>query len=83
MGSSSMFGDDDTNPAATDDSSPWGFTPKKNAGRGGLVKSLLEDADVPEFYIDRFDGLQVGGIVGAGDARRFIEQSGIDRKSVV
>lgn len=83
MGGSSMFGDDDdsntpaSGTAAADDSSPWGFTPKKSAGRGSLVKSLLADADVPEAYIDRFDAMQAAGNVSGSEARRLLEQSGI------
>lgn len=71
----SMFGDGG---ADIDDSSPWGFTPsKKSAGRGSLVKNLLADADVPDVYIDSFDGLQRGGFVEAGEARAFLGRCGI------
>jgi sorting nexin-8 len=72
--SSSMFGD---STADIDDSSPWGFTPKKNSGRGSLVKSLLANADVPDLYIDTFDSLQAGGSVLAADARQLLRDSGI------
>ena len=74
--SSSMFGD---SAADADDSSPWGFTPtkKSNGGRGSLVKNLLADADVPDLYVDTFDGLQRGGFVDAGDARSFLGRCAI------
>ena len=71
--SSSMFGD---SAADADDSSPWGFTPKKSSGKGSLVKSLLANADVPELYIDTFDSLQAGGSVVAADARQLLRDSG-------
>lgn len=67
--SSSMFGD---TVADADDSSPWSFTPKKNFGRGSLVKSLLADADVPDSYIDTFDSLQSSGNVSVSDARQML-----------
>ena len=73
--SSSMFGDGPADDV--DESSPWGFTPKKNSGRGSLVKSLLAHADVPELYIDTFDGLQAGGSVSASDVRQFLRDCGI------
>ena len=72
--SSSMFGD---TTADVDDSSPWGFTPKKNTGRGSLVKSLLANADVPDLYIDTFDSWQAGGTVTAADARQLLRDSGV------
>ena len=71
--SSSMFGDS----AAVDESSPWGFKPKKSTGKTNLVKSLLVNADVPELYVDTFDGMQAGGSVSAGDARQLLRDSGI------
>ena len=73
--SSSMFGD---STADVDETSPWGFTPKKNSGRGSLVKSLLANADVPDLYIDTFDGLQAGGNVAAADARQLLRDSGVN-----
>ena len=73
-GGTSMFGDDG---AGADESSPWGFTPKKNTGRGSLVKSLLANADVPDLYIDSFDSLQAGGSVSASDARQLLRDCGI------
>jgi sorting nexin-8 len=73
--SSSMFGD---STADVDESSPWGFTPKKNSGRGSLVKSLLANADVPDAYIDTFDSLQAGGNVVAADARQLLRDSGVN-----
>jgi len=63
-----MFGD----PASDANDSPWGFTPKKNTGRGSLVKALLADADVPDLYVDTFDGLQSGGTVSAQECRRLL-----------
>ena len=71
---SGMFGD---GTADVDESSPWGFTPKKNAGKGSLVKSLLANADVPDVYIDTFDSLQAGGNVVAADARQLLRDSGV------
>ncbi|KAF2768972.1 hypothetical protein EJ03DRAFT_336507 [Teratosphaeria nubilosa] len=69
----SMFGD-----AADEGPSPWGFTPsKKTAGRGNPVKSLLADADVPDPYIDAFDGLQRDGQVSEGDVGRLLTGSGV------
>lgn len=68
--SSGMFGDsvvDDAN------DSPWGFTPKKSAGRGNVVKSLLADANIPDAYIDTFDTAQTGaGRVSADECRRLL-----------
>lgn len=72
----SMFGD--SMAADVDDSSsPWGFTPKKSTGRKSLVKSLLANADVPDLYIDTFDGMQSSGSVSASDARRMLGNCGI------
>lgn len=72
--SSSMFDDTTEN---TD--SPWGFTPKKNTGkgRGNLVKSLLADADVPDLYIDTFDELQAAGTVNAQDCQQLLKDSNV------
>lgn len=72
-GSSSIFADT----AADNDQSPWGFTPKKNTGRGSLVKSLLADADVPDLYIDTFDAIQRGGSVQSADAQQLLAESGV------
>ncbi|KAI5368271.1 putative AH/BAR domain superfamily, sorting nexin-8/Mvp1, PX domain superfamily [Septoria linicola] len=73
--SSSIFADS----AAADeaDDTPWGFTPKRNAGRGSVVKTLLADADVPDLYIDTFDDLQQGDQVAAEDARKLLADSGV------
>ncbi|KAF7197922.1 Sorting nexin mvp1 [Pseudocercospora fuligena] len=72
-GSSSLFADSSAN-----DSAGWGFTPsKKGAGRGGLVRSLLADADVPDLYIDTFDTLQTAGNVKRDDCERLLKDSGI------
>ncbi|KAK5122127.1 hypothetical protein LTR85_004373 [Meristemomyces frigidus] len=73
--SSSIFGD----ASADANDSPWGFTPKKNAGRGSLVKSLLADADVPDLYVDTFDSLQSGGRSGAQECQRLLGESKISR----
>jgi len=73
--SSGMFGDSSVD--AND--SPWGFTPKKNTGRGSLVKSLLADADVPDLYVDAFDSLQSGGRVSAQECRRLLGHSNISQ----
>lgn len=70
---SSMFADS----AADDDTSPWGFTPKKNTGRGSLVKTLLADADVPDAYIDAFDAAQSAGQVDAQYGRRLLQEARI------
>src|ERR1700761_2994982 len=72
--SSSMFGD---STADIDESSPWGFTPKKNTGRGSVVRSLLANADVPDLYVDTFDNLQAGGSVSATDARELLRDCAI------
>ncbi|KAK0893541.1 Sorting nexin mvp1 [Friedmanniomyces endolithicus] len=70
--SSTMFGEPE---AGNGDDSPWGFTPnKKTAGKGELVKSLLANADVPELYVDTFDGMQAGGTVSAEEARRLLQE---------
>ncbi|WPG99164.1 Sorting nexin mvp1 [Acrodontium crateriforme] len=71
--SSSMFGDS----TADDNDSPWGFTPKKNTGRGNLVRSLLADADVPDLYIDTWDAWQLGGSVNASQCRQLLKNSKI------
>ena len=71
--SSTMFGEPE---AGNGDDSPWGFTPsKKTAGKGGLVKSLLANADVPELYVDTFDGMQTGRSVSAQEARRLLQET--------
>ncbi|EMC98386.1 hypothetical protein BAUCODRAFT_32418 [Baudoinia panamericana UAMH 10762] len=71
--SSSMFGDDGN--AAGGDDSPWGFTPsKKGAGRGGLVKSLLAGASMPDSYVDAFDAMQTGGSVSAQDCQKLLHE---------
>ena len=54
-----------------------GFTPKKNTGKGNMVKSLLANADVPDLYIDTFDQLQEGGNIPASNARQLIRNCGI------
>ncbi|KAK5136914.1 hypothetical protein LTR08_001421 [Meristemomyces frigidus] len=72
---SSMFGDA---PADANDS-PWGFTPKKSAGRGSLVKSLLADADVPDMYVDTWDSSQSGGSVNAQECQRLLGGSDISQ----
>ncbi|EME47436.1 hypothetical protein DOTSEDRAFT_41827 [Dothistroma septosporum NZE10] len=74
--SSSIFAD---GAAENNDDSPWGFTPSKKsgAGRGGLVKTLLADADVPELYIDTFDALQERGTVSRQDCEQLIKDSGV------
>ena len=76
--SSSMFGD---STADANEASPWGFTPKKNAGRGSLVQSLLANAEIPDLYIDTFDSVQAGGKVSASDARQFLGDCGIGSTS--
>ncbi|KAK3703917.1 Sorting nexin mvp1 [Vermiconidia calcicola] len=76
---SSMFGD---STADIDEASPWGFTPKKNTRKGSLVKALLAGADVPDMYIDTFDGLQSGGSVSASDARQLLHGCGISDSSL-
>jgi sorting nexin-8 len=51
--SSSLFADDD--PSGGDDS-PWGMpTPRKQASRADLIRTLLPGSDVPESYIEVFD----------------------------
>lgn len=62
---------------ADDSSSPWGFTPKKGTGRKSLVKSLLANADVPDLYIDTFDGMQSSGSISASEARSMLGACGI------
>jgi sorting nexin-8 len=46
--------------------SPWGLPTPKKAGRGSLVKSLLDASDVPESYISAFDAVLDAGD-GAGN----------------
>lgn len=41
--------------------SPWTFPTPKKAARGSVVKSLLPASDVPEAYIDAYDGLIESG----------------------
>ena len=68
-----MFADSTAN-----DSADWGFTPsKKGGGRGSLVKSLLADADVPDFYIDTFDTLQTAASIKREDCYRLLKDSAI------
>ncbi|KAI7234486.1 sorting nexin Mvp1 [Hortaea werneckii] len=71
--SSSMFGDD----SMGGNDSPWNFTPKKSAGRGSLVKSLLAGADVPDVYVDTFDNLQASGRVDEQECKRLLADSHI------
>ncbi|KAK5167788.1 Sorting nexin mvp1 [Saxophila tyrrhenica] len=74
--STSMFGDSSADDF--DAASPWSFTPKKSSGgRGSLVKNLLADADVPDFYVDTFDELQSGGSVSADAARGVLRDAAV------
>jgi len=74
-----MFGDD-TQGDGNDDTSPWGFTPKRTPGRGNgsrsTVQTLLANADLPEIYVDTFDSLQTAGVVAVGQARVLLEDCG-------
>ncbi|KAE9979515.1 hypothetical protein BLS_009721 [Venturia inaequalis] len=40
-----------------DDDAGWGLPTPKKAGRAQLIKRLLEGVDVPDVYVDVFDGL--------------------------
>ena len=51
---SSLFDDDGPGP------SPWDMPTPKKAARGELIKSLLPASDVPDSYIDTFDGVAKG-----------------------
>ena len=82
--SSSLFNDDDHD-AGT--SSPWGSNnpaPKRAARRGReLVKTLLRPGDVPEEYVDAFDGMLRGEGGGGGEVsvegvKRMRESTGLD-----
>ena len=82
--SSSLFNDDDHD-AGT--SSPWGSNnpaPKRAARRGReLVKTLLRPGDVPEEYVDAFDGMLRGEGGGGGEVsvegvKRMMESTGLD-----
>ena len=72
--SASLFAEDD---------SPWGMPTPKKAGRAQLVKQLLAGVDVPEAYVDTFDGLAAGGDKhGAGlsfdGVKKVLGASGLD-----
>jgi sorting nexin-8 len=72
---SSMFADS-SSVADNDTNSPWGFTPKKSAGRGNPVKTLLANADVPDLYIDTFDAAAQGNSrVDAQHCRQLLRES--------
>lgn len=82
-GGSGLFADEDASGGNDADAdAPWGFiSPRKAAGRGNIVKTLLPASTVPEFYIDTFDMLlERGGNVGAGVSmeavRRVLAASG-------
>ncbi|GIZ46415.1 hypothetical protein CKM354_000954100 [Cercospora kikuchii] len=81
--SSSIFAD---NAADDADDTPWGFTPRRNAGgRGSVVRSLLADVDVPDLYIDAFDELQTGGHVSSEAAKQLLHDCPVpdaDRDSI-
>jgi sorting nexin-8 len=90
--SSALF-DDEAKPVGTtgnslfadeldSNASPWGLPTPKKAGRGSLVKSLLEASDVPESYINAFDAVLDAGD-GAGNgisiagAQKLLTSSGV------
>ncbi|KAG9237738.1 sorting nexin-like protein mvp1 [Amylocarpus encephaloides] len=57
---SSLFADDDAQGA-------WGLPTPKKSSREGLVKNLLDGADVPDSYVDTFDSLLKGdGTLNSG-----------------
>ncbi|KAK4964619.1 hypothetical protein LTR28_003673, partial [Elasticomyces elasticus] len=76
---SSLFADESDTGAA----SPWDLpTPKKSA-RGNLVKTLLKPDEVPESYVDTYDGLlhsgegRAGGSVSVAGVKRLLGGCGI------
>jgi sorting nexin-8 len=77
---SSMFADSSSSAADNNDAnSPWGFTPKKSAGRGNPVKTLLANADVPDLYIDTFDAAAQGNSrVDAQHCRQLLRESRVN-----
>lgn len=88
---STLFGEDSTPRKATasglfaDDTaeaedSPWGFTPKKQA-RSNLVQTLLPASDVPESYIDTYEGLVEGNTVPYARLQELVEGSRLSRQA--
>ena len=76
---SGLFNDDSGDANA----SPWDFPTPKKAARRNLVKSLLQDTEVPELYVDAFDALRAGGSasengVALDAATRLVKESKID-----
>jgi len=61
--------------------SPWAFPTPKKAARGSLVKSLLPASDVPDSYIDAYDGLlqssKAGNGVSLDAVRGLLRESGV------
>ena len=56
---SGLFADDSN----TGSSSPWDFPSPKKSARKNLVKSLLQNTEVPETYIDTYDSLISSGSI--------------------
>lgn len=78
-GGSSLFDDE-----AAEGESPWSVPTPKKAGNSDPVKTLLPANDVPESYIDAFDGLRDtgynvgGGKIKVSGAKKVFEGSGVD-----
>ncbi|KAF9892406.1 Sorting nexin mvp1 [Aspergillus nanangensis] len=74
-GGANLFADDDTG-------SPWNTNTAKRTARHELVKTLLNDADIPDSYIDAYDlilsvGDRVGSGVGLTSVREILSGSGL------
>ena len=77
-GGSGLFADDNT----TSSSGAWDFPTPKKAARGNPVKTLLQEDEVPETYVDAFDrvlasGSSGNGLVDQGGARRLLLESNV------
>ncbi|KAK4984575.1 Sorting nexin mvp1, partial [Elasticomyces elasticus] len=76
---SSLFADESDTGAA----SPWDLPTLKKSARGNVVKTLLKPDEVPESYVDAYDGLlhsgegQAGGSVSVAGVKRLLSGSGI------
>jgi len=78
-GGSGLFADDST----ANSSAAWEFPTPKKAARQNLVKTLLQDDEVPEAYIDAYDRMLASGsgsgagLISLEGARRLLADSGI------
>ncbi|KAJ9613036.1 Sorting nexin mvp1 [Cladophialophora chaetospira] len=93
LNNKSLFGDEPARPTPeasslfADDGgdSPWSMpTPKKNA-RQNLVKNLLPATDVPESYVDAYDGVlnaneRTGVGIGLTGVKRVLQSSNLSEQ---